>query len=410
MLEELKMPESHVFRDAIHGYIHVEHVPIWQLINTAEFQRLRRIKQLGGSSMVFPSAEHSRFVHSLGTYELVRQLTNHEAIRNVIDDYETLTVMCAGLLHDIGHGPFSHSFEEVFGGFHEDMTVKIILGPTEVNKVLSYYDRHLPEDVAAVIKKTHPRKVLVQMVTSQLDADRMDYLARDSYFAGVTYGEFDRERILRTLRVVDQHIVFKESGVQAIEDYILARYYMYWQVYYHPTSRSYEHLLNSLILRIKDLYKEGYPFKTNMRFLRPFLEEKVTVRDYIALDETVLMTMIRCFREEEDRILSDLADRFLNRRLFKYQTLVSGETLKHVKACSENAGYDPRYYVTDDDAMQIPYTTYNVNGHIGEIDILQPDGHVCPLPERSEIVHTIIQSRPKQDKKVFYVKEIENEL
>lgn len=156
-----------------------------------------------------------------------------------LNDYDKLTVMCAGLLHDIGHGPFSHTFEGAFHTNHEEMTRRMILEDSEVHRVLSSMHEDLPLDVANVIAHKASKPMIVQMVSSQLDADRMDYLLRDSYFAGVTYGEFDRSRILRTLRIKDDRIVFKYSGVQAIEDYILARYHMYYQVYFHPTARSY---------------------------------------------------------------------------------------------------------------------------------------------------------------------------
>ena len=244
VLEKDRLNESRVFRDPIHRYIHIYHLPFWQLINTKEMQRLRRIHQLGGTHQVYQTAEHTRFPHSLGVYEVVRRMLELETFQGQLNDYERLSVLCAALLHDVGHGPFSHSFEHVFAVSHEDFTRRIILDPgTEVNQVLTSYHPKLPEDVASIIEKTHPNPLLIQLVSSQIDGDRMDYLLRDSYFTGTSYGNFDMERILRTLRVKNKQIVFKESGVQAIEDYILARYHMYWQVYYHPTTRSYERLL-----------------------------------------------------------------------------------------------------------------------------------------------------------------------
>lgn len=265
-LEDYRLFDTKVFRDVVHDYIRVEYMPIWKLINTKEFQRLRRIKQLGGTSMVFPSAEHSRFVHSLGVYEITRQMTELDQVKNHLTDYERLTVLCAALLHDLGHGPFSHSFEGIFHYNHEEMTTALIRGHTEVHEVLSQVDPHLPEDVARIIEKKADKPMLVQMISSQVDADRMDYLLRDSYNCGVTYGQFDLSRILRTMRIVDNRIVFKSSGVQAIEDYILARYYMYWQVYYHPVSRSYEQVLGSVMKRVKDLYKQNYTFNLHFHF------------------------------------------------------------------------------------------------------------------------------------------------
>lgn len=248
-LTSIELNEKRVLRDAIHDYIHVDHLLIWYLINSKEVQRLRRIKQLGGTYQVFQSAEHSRFAHSLGVYQVVRKMLETECLDECLNDYDKLCVMCAGLLHDIGHGPFSHSFEGVFYHDHEEMTIRMILEESEVHDILYDFYEELPQDVASIIAHTHPNRILIQMVSSQLDADRMDYLLRDSYMTGTTYGHFDMSRILRTMRVIDGKLVFKESGVQAIENYILARYHMYWQVYFHATARSYEHLLQAIFFQ-----------------------------------------------------------------------------------------------------------------------------------------------------------------
>lgn len=283
-LRDIEMNEKRVLRDAIHDYIHVDHLVIWHLINSQEMQRLRRVKQLGGTYQVFQSAEHSRFVHSLGVYQVVRRMLETECLDNELNDYDKLCVMCAGLLHDIGHGPFSHSFEGVFKEDHENITVRMILEDSEVHNILITVHEDLPTDIAAIIQHTHKNQILIQMVSSQLDADRMDYLLRDSYMTGTTYGQFDMSRILRTMRICDGKIVYKESGVQAIENYILARYHMYWQVYYHPTARSYEHLLQSVFQRVKDLFSEGYSYKTDLKYLLPFLYDELTVDDFTRLD------------------------------------------------------------------------------------------------------------------------------
>ena len=286
-LRDIEMNEKRVLRDAIHDY----HLVIWHLINSQEMQRLRRVKQLGGTYQVFQSAEHSRFVHSLGVYQVVRRMLETECLDNELNDYDKLCVMCAGLLHDIGHGPFSHSFEGVFKEDHENITVRMILEDSEVHNILITVHEDLPTDIAAIIQHTHKNQILIQMVSSQLDADRMDYLLRDSYMTGTTYGQFDMSRILRTMRICDGKIVYKESGVQAIENYILARYHMYWQVYYHPTARSYEHLLQSVFQRVKDLFSEGYSYKTDLKYLLPFLYDELTVDDFTRLDEAVVLLL-----------------------------------------------------------------------------------------------------------------------
>ena len=410
-LQSIELNEKRVIRDAIHDYIHVDHLIIWRLINSKEMQRLRRIKQLGGTYQVFQSAEHSRFVHSLGVYQVVRRMLETECLTNALSDYDKLCVMCAGLLHDIGHGPFSHSFEGVFEENHEDMTVRMILEKSEVHDILVSLYKQLPQDVASIIQHTHPNRILIQMVSSQLDADRMDYLLRDSYMSGTTYGHFDMSRILRTMRIRDGKIVYKESGVQAIENYILARYHMYWQVYYHPTARSYEHLLQSIFQRVKDLYYDGYVFQTHLHYLIPMLEHRFQVSDFVDLDEAVILYYFKEFTREKDFILSDLSSRFLNRHLFKYQQLKSQKDLMSIKAIAQAKGYHPDYYIVSDNQKQIPYLHYGESGELSEIEILDSEGCISPLPMKSEIVSAILNSkRFKSDQKVFFPKEIKDEL
>ncbi len=410
-LDSIEMHKKRVLRDAIHDYIQVDHLIIWKLINSKEVQRLRRIKQLGGTYQVFQSAEHSRFVHSLGVYQIIKKMLETECLESALNDYEKLTVMCAGLLHDIGHGPFSHSFEGVFHGSHEDMSVKVIVDPhSEVNQILSTVHENLAFDVASIINHTHHNNILISMVSSQLDADRMDYLLRDSYMTGTTYGHFDLSRVLRTMRICDGKLVYKESGVQAIENYILARYHMYWQVYYHPTARSYEHLLRAILLRIKDLYNENYQFKTSLRYLIPFLDNRVEVEDFYCLDESILLYIFRELTDEHDVIISDLTKRFLDRRLFKYVKITDANQIVAIQDLAFSLGYDPRYYINTDTQTQVPYLHYGKSGELNDIQILCEDGHLEPLPSQSEIVDAIIHSKKtKQDSGIFFPKEIKKE-
>ncbi len=394
------MTESKVFRDPIHHYIHVNHSFIWELINTKEMQRLRRIKQLGGTSQVYQTAEHSRFIHSLGVYEIIRSIVlEHETISRHLSDYDKAVVMCAGLLHDLGHGPFSHAFEHVFKQDHEAYTVKMVLGDTSVNQVLKRYHPNLAQDISQVIEKTHPNKVLIQLVSSQLDADRMDYLLRDSYFTGTSYGQFDIHRILRTMRIQDDQIVFKSSGVQAIENYILARYHMYWQVYYHPVARSYEQLLIAIFRRIHDLYHQGYAFKTKPQLLIPILEQRpLTEQEYHLLDEPNVCFYFSMFIDEQDTILSDLCDRFMNRRLFKYidkntisKTALQAKLVEH--------HFDPVYYLHSDGQIQIPYHYYGSQD--GDI-LIRSNHELKALPYASEIVHAILNSDKKKRNELWF--------
>lgn len=400
-LEQTKLVDSKVFRDAIHNYIHVDQPVILDLINSKEMQRLRRIKQLGGTYQVYQSAEHSRFCHSLGVYYIARKMIFNSKIGSYLNDYDKLTVMCAALLHDLGHGPFSHCFEDAFNLNHELYTIKIINENTEVHDILEAFDPGFARCVSSVIEKTHPNKILVQMVSSQLDADRMDYLLRDSYFTGTTYGQFDLSRILRVMSVYDGKIVFKASGVQAIENYILARYHMYWQVYYHPTSRSYEQVLVSIFKRIKDLYQEGYDFG-DIRYLLPFLNEDVDALAYTKLDEGIVIYYFTILSEGTDLILGDLCQRFLNRKLFAYHDLLDQHEKELAERFYQKNGYDPRYYVVSDDQSQEPYRYYGNSETLSEIEILVDD-ELHFLPEVSEIVGAIVNStKNKNDHKIFY--------
>ena len=217
-----RLNEVKVLRDPVHGYIHVELKVVWDVLNSAWFQRLRRIRQLGGAFVVYHCAEHTRFEHSLGVYEIVRRMvTEVPDLSRELNEKEKVTVMLAGMLHDIGHGPYSHAFEGITNTSHEVYTCRIIEENTEITKILENACPGLAKDVADVIRHESTNPILSQLISSQLDADRFDYLIRDAYFTGTKYGEFDMERILRTMRVENGRVVVKESGVYAVENYIM---------------------------------------------------------------------------------------------------------------------------------------------------------------------------------------------
>ncbi|WP_143790470.1 HD domain-containing protein, partial [Oenococcus oeni] len=211
-----------VFRDPILGFIHVDDSIILDLINSHEMQRLRRIKHLGVANSVFHGGEQSRFQHSLGVYEISRRmiqaLDDNEKFANERhwDHENDLLVQAAALLHDVGHGAYSHTFEHLFDTVHEQFTQKIIVDPsTEVNAILKTVSNDFPERVAAVIGKSYPDKRVVQLISSQLDADRMDYLLRDAYYTGAEYGRYDIERILRLTRPIKDGFAFDIAGVHS---------------------------------------------------------------------------------------------------------------------------------------------------------------------------------------------------
>ncbi|NRD77230.1 HD domain-containing protein [Bacillus sp. BRMEA1] len=402
-----KLSEEKVFKDPVHRYVHVRDRAIWDLIGTKEFQRLRRVRQLGTTYLTFHGAEHSRFNHSLGVYEIVRRI-----IDDVFDgrpewnDEDRLLTLCAALLHDLGHGPFSHSFEKVFDLDHEDFTRAIILGNTDVNKVLSKVSPDFPEKVAEIIAKTSEKKLVVSMISSQIDADRMDYLQRDAYFTGVSYGQFDMERILRVMRPREDQVVIKKSGMHAVEDYIMSRYQMYWQVYFHPVSRSAEVLLSKILHRAKQLYKEKYYFKFEPHHFISFFQEQVTLEDYLKLDEAVILYYFQTWQEEIDPILSDLCHRFVNRNLFKYAEFDPAKEYKKLAKLTElfvKVGIDPEYYLVVDSSSDLPYDFYRPGEEEERLPIhlLMKNGELRELSRESEIVDAISGKR-RTDHKLYY--------
>ncbi|AGX06640.1 MULTISPECIES: HD domain-containing protein [Bacillaceae] len=402
-----KLSEEKVFKDPVHRYIHVRDRMIWDLIGTREFQRLRRIKQLGTTYLTFHGAEHSRFNHSLGVYEIVRRIIDDVfAGREEWDDNERLVSLCAALLHDLGHGPFSHSFEKVFDLDHEHYTQAIILGNTEVNLVLSRAGKDFPKDVADVIAKTYRNKQVVSLISSQIDADRMDYLQRDAYFTGVSYGHFDMERILRVMRPREDQVVIKQSGMHAVEDYIMSRYQMYWQVYFHPVTRSAEVILTKILHRAKQLHENYYAFKYLPLHFYTLFEGEVTLEDYLKLDEAVILYYFQMWQEEEDPILRDLCKRYMDRNLFKYVEFDPAKEYKKLAELSvlfSKAGLDPEYYLVVDSSSDLPYDFYRPGEEEERLPIhLQmKNGDLRELSRESEIVDAISGKR-RTDHKLYY--------
>ncbi|WP_449538113.1 HD domain-containing protein [Ferdinandcohnia sp. Marseille-Q9671] len=409
-----KLSEEKVFKDPVHRYVHVQDKVIWDLVATSEFQRLRRIRQLGTTYFTFHGAEHSRFTHSLGVYEIVRRIIDDVfRDRPFLDEEERLLCLCAALLHDLGHGPFSHSFEKVFHYDHEEFTQAIIVGDTEVNSVLKQVGADFPKKVSEVIAKTYKNKLVVSLISSQIDADRMDYLLRDAYYTGVSYGNFDMERILRVMRPQEDQVVFKSSGMHAVEDYIMSRYQMYWQVYFHPVTRSSEVILTKILHRAKQLYKENYSFKTEPIHFISIFEEKLTLQDYVKLDEATVTFYFQVWQDEDDAILSDLCRRFLNRNLFKYVEFdPSAQMMKLLELTSlfQEAGIDPKYYLVVDSSSDLPYDFYRPGEEEERlpINLLMPNGEIRELSRQSEIVDAISGKRRTDHKLYFSQDMIEN--
>ena len=402
-----KLAEEKVFKDPIHKYVHVKDQLIWDLIKTKEFQRLRRIKQLGTLYLAFHTAEHSRFGHSLGVYEIVRRMIDESFVgREAWNNKDRPLALCAALLHDLGHGPFSHSFEKIFNTDHEAFTQEIITGNTEVNEVLSRVSETFPQEVADVINKTHKNKLVISMISSQIDADRMDYLQRDAYFTGVSYGTFDMERILRLMRPSKDEVLIKESGMHAVENFIMSRYQMYWQIYFHPVSRGGEVLLNNCLKRVKQLYKEDYQFKMYPKEFIPFFEGTITIDQYVELDEVTVLFYLKKWIHEEDEILSDLARRFINRDLVKYIPFDgSSITITELQDLFIERGIDPEYYFVSEAFSDLPYDYDRPGSNRQPIHLLRRNGSIKEISSQSLVISSITGIN-REDYKLYYPKEM----
>lgn len=386
-----------VFRDPVHNYITVNHPVIYDLINSKEFQRLRRVKQVSTTVFTFHGAEHSRFSHCLGVYEIARRVTEifDTKFPEIWDTNEDLLTMVAALLHDVGHGVYSHTFEKLFDTDHEAITQEIITSPdTEVNAILRQVSPDFPEKVASVINHTYHNKQVVQLISSQIDCDRMDYLLRDSYYSGANYGQFDLTRILRVIRPTKDGIVFEYNGMHAVEDYIVSRFQMYMQVYFHPASRAMEVLLQNLLKRAKYLYHiDSHFFEKTSPNLIPFLVNQASLADYLSLDDGVMNTYFQAWISAEDDILADLASRFVNRKVFKSVTFEeeSRKDLSHLVELVKSVGFDPDYYTGIHVNFDLPYDIYRPEKKEPrtEINMIQKDGSVVELSTISPIVKTL---------------------
>jgi HD superfamily phosphohydrolase len=373
------------YRDPLHNIISLnesrpEDRLLVQLVDSVEFQRLRRIKQLGLAMFTYQGAEHSRFTHSLGVMHLMTRALDQLAVQREISAEERLVGRAAALLHDLGHGPFSHLIEKIFGLKHEEWTRRIIVdASTEVNGILASYDALLPSKVASVYTHDYLPTFVVQLVSSQLDCDRMDYLLRDSMMTGVKYGIYDLEWVLHALKIDDSsgHIYVESKGLHAIEEYLQARYYMFRQVYFHRTLRSAEALLTSALTRARELTVGG-EHRVNVHgevFRKMLLGERATTNEFLQLDDTDLLFNLKQWCWEPDGVLSDLARRFVNRRLFKASDLDMAPDripgfVERASRLVSGLGYDPRYYLILDKASDIPYYGYYLPG------IREPDGQI----------------------------------
>ncbi|HKC69620.1 MAG TPA: HD domain-containing protein [Bacteroidia bacterium] len=313
-----------IINDPIYGFVTLPDDFIYELINHPYFQRLRRIKQLGLTNLVYPGALHTRFHHAIGAMHLMTEAINVLKSKQVkITEEETQAVNIAILLHDIGHGPFSHALEHaiVQGVSHEDISELLM---EQLNK---QYKGKLTLAIN-IFNNKYKKKFLHQLVSSQLDMDRLDYLRRDSFFTGVSEGVISSDRIIKMLNVKNDELVIEEKGIYSIEKFIIARRLMYWQVYLHKTVVSAENMLVGILVRAKELAAQGVDLFATPA-LSVFLKNNFSKKDFISkpglldnfakLDDYDIFTSVKVWAQHEDKILSTLCTNLVNRKLFRIE-------------------------------------------------------------------------------------------
>ncbi|MCB9667327.1 MAG: HD domain-containing protein [Myxococcales bacterium] len=372
-----------LLRDAVHGLIVLEGAAeqlILGLLETREVQRLRRVRQLGLASLVFPGAEHSRFSHALGAaHVMVRLLERLKEVQEGcpvemrMSPMDELDAVAAAFLHDVGHGPFSHLFEEVMpqARSHEAWGIDIVLDPsTDVNRVLSKLDRELPTRVAGLMQGKHRLPYLTRAISGMLDVDRCDYLLRDSQLTGVRYGIYDLDWLLRALCLGELEdgswviAIEGRKGLPSIEGFFIARHFMYQQVYHHKATRAAEALVRGLFARLAELLRDGARLPSAPKALRlAALGEHVGLSDYLDLDDAVLLNSLAEWRRGPDALLGEFCECFLNRRLPKTLPLpaapsddeLGAKVLSRAREIAHGRGLREDLWVWLDVTTDIPY-------------------------------------------------------
>jgi len=390
-----------IINDPVHGFIEIPRGIIMDLIDTDVFQRLRRIRQLALSSLVYPGAVHSRFNHCIGAMHLTSQAMDTLKTKGVvISDEEYEATMIAILLHDIGHGPFSHALESVIlqGLHHERMSKAIMEWLNE------QFDGRLGLAIR-IFEGQYDRPFLHQLVSSQLDMDRLDYLKRDSYFTGVVEGLVSSNRIIKTLNVMDGRIVVEAKGIYSVEKFIVARRLMYWQVYLHRAVLAAEYMIVHILRRAKELIQSGHPLWKNEALDFLFSQsassgEEITqeiIRQYIELDDMDIMVAIKQWRKSGDRVLELLCANILKRSLIKARLQDHPYDPSQTHEIAEK--YRKLYGLTEHEVRYLVFTGEVENSAYlplagEEIEILQKDGSIVPLPEASDMQNIGALSRP----------------
>ncbi|MDD3078610.1 MAG: HD domain-containing protein [Paludibacter sp.] len=403
----MKKPNKRkIINDPVFGFITIPNEFIYDIIQHPYFQRLHRIKQLGLSSYVYPGAQHTRMQHSLGAMHLMGEaITQLRQQGQDITPSEAEAVRVAILLHDIGHGPFSHALEHslVPDVSHEEISLLMMKKINE--EINGRLDMALE-----IFKGNYPKKFLHQLVSGQLDMDRLDYLSRDSFFSGVSEGIIGAARIIKMLNVHDDRLVVEAKGIYSIEKFLVARRLMYWQVYLHKTSVAAEKMLVNILKRAKELAAKGvelfaspalHYFLYNRVDKKSFDHSEEALDNFAMLDDSDIMCALKVWSSHSDKVLSVLCRDFINRRLFKVEinpTASSQETkMRLIKQ------YGHHFNVSDDDAKYFwgdeVVTTDTYSPEDDNINILFKDGRIKDIAEASDMLN--IQVLTKKVEKHF---------
>ncbi|MBR4191645.1 MAG: HD domain-containing protein [Prevotella sp.] len=394
------MGDSKIINDPVFGFIKIPRGLLYNIVEHPLFQRLNRINQLGLASVVYPGARHTRFQHSLGAFYLMT-----EAVRslqekgNFIFDSEAEAVEAAILMHDIGHGPFSHVLENtlIHGISHEEISLMMM------EKINSDFNGQLNLAIS-IFKGEYGKNFLHQLISSQLDMDRLDYLRRDSFYTGVTEGNIGSARIIKMLNVIDDSLVVEHKGIYSLENYLTTRRLMYWQVYLHRTCVAYEKVLINMLTRAKDLIKMGqdvfaspalYYFLSNNVDAAWFDTHPEALQNYGELDDSDIWSAMKAWKHHSDKILSTLATDMLDRKIFKVEVHEEPITedriaeLKEKIAQKLDISIDDAHYLMS--VNTISKDMYNVDDD--SITILYKDGSVRDISEASELLNVQLLSK-----------------
>jgi len=390
-----------VLNDPVYGFVNLRGGIIMEIIEHPWFQRLRRIKQLGLTHLVYPGALHARFQHSIGAMHLMEQaLTALRLKGHEISDDEFEASLLAILLHDIGHGPFSHALEYALVNEidHEDISM------IYMNRLNEQFDGNL-EPAIQIFRNKHPKKFLHQLVSGQLDTDRLDYMNRDSFFCGVAEGVINDERILKMLNIHNNELVVDAKGIYSIEKFIVARRLMYWQVYLHKTVIGAEYLLMQILKRAKYLSRNGeklhaspalHFFLNNEFFKHDFLKDNGVLEMFSKLDDIDIIAAVKVWTEHKDPILSRLAAQLVNRNLFAIELQKEPFDPAYVdrikKATAKKFGLDNtdvNYFVFHDITSNYAYDPLSAN-----IKLLYKTGALIDIAEAADQLNISVLSTP----------------